>query len=144
MNDSTGLTSRPARIPSAAGWAIRSALGAMIATSVALAALLVAAILIPSILTDNPPAVCGVLGALLGAGLKGPGSKLARVIGGAVGGVVAAWFAFSAGEMVPPLTLQWVYVGGAFAALFALPAAAAVGGLIGLLIAVSRSSRSAM
>jgi hypothetical protein len=141
MNDLAGQTSQPARTSSAPGWVAWSALGAMIATSVALAVLLVAGITFRgAVIGPQGVGICGVLGAVVGAVLRRPGSKLARVLGGGMGGVVAGWFAVSAVELLPPATMQWAYSGGAFAALCALPVAAVVGGLIGLLSAVSRSS----
>ena len=74
-----------------------------------------------------------------GAALTGPGPRLARVLGGGMGGAVAGYFAVSSAELVYPATAQWAYIGGAFAALFALPVAAVAGGLFGLLSAVFRS-----
>ena len=65
--------------------------------------------------------------------------KLARVLGGGMGGVVAGWFARLASHLFPPATTRWAYNGGILAALFALSVAALVGGLIGLLSAVFRS-----
>jgi hypothetical protein len=58
---------------------------------------------------------------------------VARVVGG--------YFATAAGEQFLPSTMQWAYVGVAFAALFAVPAAALVAGLIGLLSPTLRSSQ---
>jgi hypothetical protein len=140
MNDKTELTFQLARIPFALGWAVRSAFGAMIATSVALAAFVVIGLISWAAVRGlQGVGICGVLGATVGASLKGPGSKLARVLGGGLGGVIAGYFAVASGEMVPPGTTQWAYEGGTFAALFALLVAALVGGVIGLLNAVSRS-----
>jgi hypothetical protein len=72
--------------------------------------------------------------------MKGPGPRLARVLGGGLGGLVAGYFAVASGELIPPATVQWAYGGGTFALLFALPTAALVGGVIGLLGGVSHSS----
>ena len=83
--------------------------------------------------------ICGALGVAAGAALGRPESRAARIIGGGIGGVVAAWFALASGEMFPPGTLQWALSGGAYAALFAFPVAALVGGLVGLLNPASRS-----
>jgi hypothetical protein len=117
----------------------RSALGATITTSIALVTFIV--------IGTSPWAavrgyqgvgICAALGAVAGAALKGPGARLARVLGGGLGGAVAGYFAVAAGEVFPPGTAQWVLGGGAYGALFGLPLAALVGGLIGLLGAVPR------
>jgi hypothetical protein len=75
-----------------------------------------------------------VIGALSLAAARG----LARVLGGGIGGVVAGYFTVASGEVFPPGTMQWAVSGGAYGALFGLPVAALVGGLIGLIGAVSR------
>ena len=136
MDDSNVRTYPSARNPSRIAPA-RGAAGAMIATSVALAALLAAGIGFPAVVI-GPVGVglCGVLGSVVGAIPRGPGSILARILGGGVGGVVAGWFAIAAAELLPPATMQWAYSGGALAAMCALPVAAVVGGLVGLLGAV--------
>jgi hypothetical protein len=81
--------------------------------------------------------ICGVLGAAAGAVLKGPGARLARVLGGGIGGAMAGDFAVAAAEVFPPETAQWALAGAAYGALFGMPLAALVGGLIGLLAAVA-------
>jgi hypothetical protein len=85
--------------------------------------------------------ICGALGAAAGTALSSPRSRLARVLGGGIGGVVTAYFALASGEMLPPGTAQWALGGAAYAALFALPVAAIMGGIIGSLDPRSRSSR---
>jgi hypothetical protein len=85
--------------------------------------------------------LCGALGAAAGAALSGPGSRLARFLGGGIGGAVAGYFTLASGEVFPPGSMQWALSGGAYGALFGLPVAALVGGLIGLIGAVSRSLR---
>jgi hypothetical protein len=82
--------------------------------------------------------ICGALGAAAGAALGGLGPRAARIIGGGTGGVIADYFALASGEMLPPGTLQWALGGGGCAALFALPVAMLVGGIIGSLDAASR------
>ena len=83
--------------------------------------------------------ICGALGAAAGAALGRLGPRAARVIGGGIGGGGAGYFALASGEMLPPGTLQWALGGGGYGALFALPVALLVGGLIGLLGAASFS-----
>jgi hypothetical protein len=86
--------------------------------------------------------ICDVLGAVVGATLRGRGSRMARVLGGGLGGAVAGYFAVAAGEVLPPGTAQWALAGAAYGALFGLPLAALVGGLVGLLGAVGWSSKT--
>src|SRR5262245_10421585 len=139
MNESTGLRSQPPRIPSAPGWVARSALGTMIATALRLAAYVVIGVLsLAAARGLQGIGICGALGAAAGAALSGPGSRLARILGGGIGGVVAGYFTVASGEVFPPGTIQWALSGGAYGALFGLPVAALVGGLIGLIGAVSR------
>ena len=134
MNESARTTCQPPRIPSAAGWAARSALGAMIATAIGLAAYVVIGVLSWAAVRGlHGIGICGALGAAAGAALSGPGSRLARVLGGGIGGVVAGLFTLASGEVFPPASMQWALSGGAYGALFGLPAAALVGGLIGLI-----------
>jgi hypothetical protein len=82
--------------------------------------------------------ICVALGAAAGAALKGPGSRLARVLGGGSGGAVAGSFAVAAAEVLPPGTMQWTLAGAGYGAVFGLPVATVMGGLIGLLGAMSR------
>jgi hypothetical protein len=77
--------------------------------------------------------ICGALGAAAGAVLSGPGSRLARVLGGAIAGAIAGFIALASAELTPPGTIRWAICAGGYAALFALPAAALLGGLIGLI-----------
>jgi hypothetical protein len=140
MNGPSRLKSEPARILSALGLAAHGALGALVATSVALFAFVVIGIIAWAAVRGlQGVGICGAFGAAVGAILRTPRSRLARVLGGGVGGVVAGYFAVASAEAFPPGTAAWAYVGATYAALFALPAAAFVGGLIGLLSAVSRS-----
>jgi hypothetical protein len=46
------------------------------------------------------------------------------------------------GEMIAPGTVQWALAGGSYGALFGLPLAALLGGLTGLLGAVSSFSKT--
>jgi hypothetical protein len=134
MNHFPTLTSEPLRRSSASGRAIRTALGAIIATCIALAVLLLVGIVMPGIAFELPGVgLCGLIGALTGALPGLPGRTVGRIVGGAVGGLVAGWFAIAAGEMATPGTLAWAYSGGALALLFALPVACIVGGVIGIL-----------
>ena len=140
MIDSHDLKSQPARIPSAGATAARGAVGAMVATAVALAVFVVIGLNSwDAVRGLQGVGICSVLGAAVGAALTGPGPRLARVLGGGMGGAVAGFFAPSSAELVYPATAQWAYIGGAFAALFALPVAAVAGGLFGLLSAMFRS-----
>jgi hypothetical protein len=139
MNESARPTSQPDRIPSASGWAARSALGTMVATTIGLAAYVVIGVVSWSAVRGfQGIGLCGVLGAAAGAALSGPGSRVARVLGGGIGGVVAGYFALASGEVYPPGTMRWALSGGAFGALFGLPVAAIVGGLIGMIGAPCR------
>jgi hypothetical protein len=132
MPDSPRLTFRPATFTSAFGRAIGGALGAAIATAVALAAFVVITILSwDAVAGLQGVGLCGALGAAAGVALSGPGSRLARVLGGGIGGIVAGYFALASGEMFPPATMQWALGGAAVAASFALPVAILVGGIIG-------------
>ncbi len=143
MTESARPTSQPARIPSAPEWAARSALGTMIATVIGLAAYVVIGLLSWAAVRGlHGIGLCGALGAATGAALSGPGSRPARVLGGGTGGVVAGYLTLASGEVLPPGTMRWALGGGAYGALFGLPVAALVGGLIGLIGAVPRSSGS--
>jgi hypothetical protein len=139
MNGSSGLTSRPAVALSAPGRAARGAFGAVIATASGLAAFVAIGVNSWDAARGlQGIGICGALGAAVGAVLSGPGVRLARVLGGGIGGVVAGYFALASGEVLPPGTMQWALGAGAYAALFALPVAGLVGGLSGLLYAPSR------
>jgi hypothetical protein len=142
MNESTRPTSRPARVPSAAGQTAASALGALIAAALAIVTLVVIGLLSwAGVRGLQGVGISGTVGAVVGAVLLGPGTRSARVLGGGTGGVVGAYFALASAELLRAGTAEWAYYGGAYAALFALPAAALVGGLVGLLDSISRSSR---
>jgi hypothetical protein len=141
MESSEWLTSRPSRLQSAPGRAARGALGAVIATALALAAFVAIGVCPWGTVTGlEGVGLCGALGAGAGAVLSGPGSRLARILGGGIGGIVAGYFALASGEMLPLGTARWALTAGAYAALFALPLASFVGGLIALLNPESRSS----
>jgi hypothetical protein len=143
MNDRPGPKIQPASAPSAVWSATRSAIGAMLATAFALGYIVLAGMLFWSAIRGFlGVAICGALGAAMGACLRRPGSRLARVVGGGVGGTVAGLFAIAAAEMFPPATIKWACAGGASGALFGLPVAAIVGGLVGLLSALFHSSTS--
>jgi hypothetical protein len=134
MSESPERTSQPARISSTTRWMARSAYGAMIATLVALAVFVaIGTISWAAVRGYQGVGICVALGAVAGATLRGPGSRLARVLGGGIGGVLAGFAALSMGEMIAPGTAQWALAGAAYGALFGLPLAALVGGLIGLL-----------
>jgi hypothetical protein len=140
MNESARPASQPARIPSAAAWAARRALGTMIATAIGLAAYVVIGVLSWAAVRGlHGIGLCGALGAAAGAARSGPGSRLARVLGGGIGGAFAGYFTVASGEVFPPGSKQWALSGGGYGALFGLPVAALVGGLIGLIGAVPRS-----
>jgi len=139
MNESTSPTSQPARIPSVPGWTARSALGTMIATAIGLAAYVVIGVLsLAAARGLQGICICSALGAAAGAALSGPGSRLARVLGGGIGAVVAGYYTLASGEVLPPGSMRWALSGGAYGALFGLPLAALVGGLIGLIGAAAR------
>ncbi len=113
-------------------------MGAVTATAVALAVLVAIGVISwDAVAGLQGVCICGALGAAAGAALGRPGPRAARIIGGGIGGIVAAYFALASGEMLPPGTLQWALGGGGYAALFALPVAVLVGGIIGLLYAAS-------
>ena len=63
--------------------------------------------------------ICGAPGAAAGAAMSGPGTRLARVVGGGIGGIVAGSFALASGEVMPPGTILWALGGAAYAAVFA-------------------------
>jgi hypothetical protein len=139
MESSERLASRPARLQPAFRRAARGALGAVIATALALAAFVAIGVCPWGTVTGLEEVwVCSALGAGAGAVLSGPGSRLPRILGGGIGGVVAGYFALASGEMLPLGTARWALTGGAYAALFALPVASFVGGLIALLRPESR------
>jgi hypothetical protein len=141
MENSQRLASRRAPFPSAFGRATRGALGAAIATAVALAAFVAIGVISWDAARGfQGVGICGALGAAAGAALSGPGSRLARVLGGGIGGVVAGYFALASGEVFPPGTLKWALGGAAYAALFSLLVATIMGGIMGSLNPRSRSS----
>ena len=134
MVESPGLTSRPGKIPSAMAWAAHSMLGAIIATSVALVVYVVIGLIAwAAIRGYEGIGLCAAMGLAAGVVLRGPGSRPARVLGGGMGAAIAGYAALSTGEMFPPATMQWALAGTAYGALFGLPVAALVGGLVGLL-----------
>jgi hypothetical protein len=139
MESKTSLTSRREDLRAPSGRAASGALGAVTATAVALAALVVLGIISwDTIAGFQGVCIRGALGAVAGAALGSLGPRAARIIGGGIGGVVAGYFALASAEMLPPRTMQWALGGGGYAALFALPMAMLVAGLIGLLGAASR------
>jgi hypothetical protein len=69
MNESNKLRFQPAKISSASGLAVRGALGAMIATVIALAAFGVIGIIFTGVIGLRGVAICGALGAEAGAAL---------------------------------------------------------------------------
>jgi hypothetical protein len=147
METSPRLTPRPAPLPLASGRAAQGALGAVTATAVGLAALVVMGVISwDAVIGFQGVCICGALGAAAGAALGRLGPRAARIIGGGIGGFVAGYFAVASAELLPPGTLQWALGGGGYAALFALPVTMLVGGIIGLLNPASRSSgmRNAM
>jgi hypothetical protein len=143
MESTTRLTSRTAGFRFTTGGVARGAHGAVIATAVALAAFVVIGVISwDAVCGLQGVCICGAVGVAAGAVLGRPESRAARIIGGGIGGVVAAWFALASGEMFPPGTLQWALSGGVYAALFAIPVAALAGGLIGLLDPAPRGGNS--
>src|SRR3954469_9019354 len=139
MNESPGLTSQPAKFPSAMAWAARGAQGAILATSGALVVFVVIGLISwTAIAGYHAVAISGALGAAAGALLRGPGSRSARVLGGGMGGGLAGLAALSMGEMFPPATMQLALGGTGYGALLGLPVAALVGGFVGLLAALGR------
>ena len=133
MESKTSLTSLGSGLRARAGRAAWGALGAALATAVAVAAFVAIGVLSWSAAAGlQGIGICGALGAAAGAALGSLGPRAARIIGGGIGGVVAAYFALAFGEVMPPGTMQWALSGAAYAALFALPVAALVGDLIGL------------
>jgi hypothetical protein len=128
MESTARLTSRTAGFRFTLGRVARGAIGAVIATAVALAALVVIGVISwDAVARFQGVCICGALGVAAGAVLGRPESRAARVIGGGIGGVVAGYFALASGEMLPPGTMEWALGGGLYAALFALPMAALVG-----------------
>jgi hypothetical protein len=127
MNELNTAASERTTAVSPVRQAVRSALGAMLATAIGLVFLLALGMI-------SWTAACGLPGILLtatvgaaaGALLPGPGSRSARVAGGLVGGLVGAYFAIASGEGLPSGTIYWAVHGGAFAAVLALPIAAVV------------------
>jgi hypothetical protein len=142
MESTTRLTTRTARFRFTPRRATRGALGAVTATAVALAALVAIGVNCwDAVMGFQGVCICGALGVAAGVALGRPEPRAARIIGGGIGGVVAAYIALASGEMLSPGTIQWALGGGAYAALFALPVAAFTGGLIGLLDAARRAVR---
>jgi hypothetical protein len=140
VESKTSLTSQGEGLRVPAGQAASGALGAALATGVGLAALVMMGVISWGTVAGlQGVCICGVLGAAAGAALGRLGPRAARIIGGGIGGGVAGYFALASGEVLPPGTLQWAFGGGGCAALFALPMATLVGGVIGLLDASPRS-----
>ena len=131
MNEPAGPPMPPAKSPSAAGWAARGALGAMIATSAALVTVVALGVISwETVRGFQGVGISAAVGAVAGVALRGPGPRAARVLGGGLGGGVAGYFALAAGESFGPGTAGWAFAGGSFAALLALPVAALVGSLV--------------
>jgi hypothetical protein len=125
MNESTSTTSQPARRPSRAWRACQSALGAVLATTVAIVTLVIVGVISwPVARGIQGIGISAAAGAAVGWVLRGPGSRAARLNGGLAGGVVAGYFLVASSEIFPPGTREWAYKGGANGALFSLPIAA--------------------
>jgi hypothetical protein len=142
MESKTSLTSRGASLRAPTGRAASGALGAVTASAVALAALVVLGIISwDSIAGFQGIYICGAVGAAAGVALGRLGPRAARIIGGGTYGLVAGYFALASAEMLPPGTLQWALGGGGYAAMFALPVEMLVGGIIRLRDDAPRSVR---
>ena len=120
MESKTSLTSRGPGLRARAGRAAWGALGAAPATAVALAAFVaIGSVAWHAVAGLQGILICGALGAAVGAAMSGPGTRLARVLGGGIGGIVAGDFALASGEVMPPGTVLWALGGAAYAAVFA-------------------------
>jgi hypothetical protein len=114
MHESPELPAHPGRIPSVSTWVAHGAYGAMIATSVALVVFVVIGNFSwATVRGYQGIGICGALAAVVGIAPRAAGSRLARVLGGGIGGAVAGYFAVAAGELFPPRTVQWVIAGAA-------------------------------
>ena len=118
--ESKTMTSRGPGLRARAGRAASGALGAAPATAVALAAFgAIGSVAWHAGAGLQGILICGALGGAVGAAMSGPGTRLARVLGGGIGGIVAGYFALASGEVMPPGTIRWAPGGAAYAAVFA-------------------------
>jgi hypothetical protein len=107
MESKTSLTSQGASLRAPTERAARGALGAVIATAVALAALVVLGIISwDAVAGFQGVCISGALGVAAGAALGRLGPRAARILGGGIGAVIAGYFALASGEILPPGTLQ--------------------------------------
>jgi hypothetical protein len=133
MGDSSNLTCHRPTFRTTAYLAARSALGAVLATSIGLITVLIAGVLWWSTIRGFPGVeIAAAVAGLAGAVLRAPGYRFARVLGGLVGGTVAGYFAVAAAEIAAPGSVSWALTGGGYAALFGLPAAFLAGWLASL------------
>jgi hypothetical protein len=103
-----------------AGRAARGALGAAPATALAPAAsVAIGSVARHAVAGLQGILICGAPGAAAGAAMSGPGTRLARVLGGGIGGIVAGYFALASGEVMPPGTILSALGGAAHVAVFA-------------------------
>ena len=118
-------------------------LGGTLATLLALVAYVVIGMIAGPVAVGLPGLlVCAFLGATAGVGLRGLGSRGARITSGFLGGLVGSYFIQASVEALPWGTLDWAVKGGAFGAAISLPVAFVTAALIELgLIVLSRSSR---
>jgi len=125
-------TSRSAQV-------VRGVLGGTLATLLALVAYVVIGMTAGPLVVGLPGlGVCAALGAAAGVGLRGLGSRGARITNGFLGGLVGSYFIQASVEAYPWGTLGWAIKGGALGAAFSLPVAFVTAALIELgLIALS-------
>ena len=127
MNEPTETRTEPTGALSPIARVVRSVLGACLATVIALATLVVIGLISWPVARGVPGiALTAAVGATAGALLRGLGSRPARVGGGLVGGLVAAFFAIAWAEQDVPGSLLWAVHGSALGALCSLPVAAIV------------------
>jgi hypothetical protein len=120
-------------IGSVATPSVRCAIESMAATSMAICAVAIMGLFAWPVLAGIPGIALAVaVGAAAGAAFPRPAPRIARVVTGGLGGLVAGYFALASAEVVTPGTLAWALAASGYAALFALPVAAIVGGVTGL------------
>ena len=132
-------TKPPGRETSTLRHVIRGTIGAVIAASAGLAAVVIMGLLAWSAARGPSGAIiAAAVGAVQGVVMRGFGDWPVRSLAGAVGGAVAGFFAVAAAEQSPPGSAEWAINGGLLGVVFGVPVAAGVAIASGIIVALVR------
>jgi hypothetical protein len=132
-------TKPPVPEPSMLGPITRGTIGAVIAATAGIAAVVIVGMLAWDAVSGlNGVIIAAVVGALLGGVLRGFGDWPVRSLAGGLGAAVGGFFAVCAAEQSPPGSAAWAVYGGLLGAVFGVPVAAITGVTVGAIVAVVR------